>query len=362
MKLLFLDINQSQNVSTISKLNTYQQIGIATAFKNIGYDVSIGVFNNIDYSPLKMFDMNTANDLNEFSIIFLTNFELNFFAGKEVKSYADSFRLLHSYTGKIVYLLSDLHMEFDQYQKRHAKRFNYNLSDLYISTEIINAVHTFDIDNTKKSFRRPLDKLYYFPIQYSTFYKKRNKLTKNYFDLFKTEKEYDLVYCGSWRGGRREKKMKEYFFDNSLKTLIFGPLKIENFENFTYNSSPTFIGKLPFDEISIYNQKAHATIIFGDTQYNNNFFTTRILEALRDDLILFIDNEYDQNHKLGFSDFHYVSNIKELQQKIIEIKSNNKLYMELLDEQHKYYNKYTDKYFEDCCKKLIHDIIGKEGK
>ena len=342
MKLLFLDVNQTETATKITKLNTFQQVGIAMAYKDLGHDVYIGRFNKTDYSPLNNYEMNISNDLNEFDVVFLTNYVLNFFGGQEIPSMTKSFKLLHNFKGRIIYLLSDFEMKLKQYEPRDEWVGEHNNEDYKINNYEI-AVQTFNKELTEKYLEH---KVHYFPIQYATFYK----------NLQSSEawmKLTDLIYCGSFRSGRREKKMKHYFFDTLYDVELFGNIKLEQFDD-DYQKAPTFLNKVSVEDVSQQNQDGYATIVIGDNSYNNHFFTMRILEAIRDNLILFIDNDYDEQHILDFNYFHYVRNKEELFIRIKMIKEDEELYNNLLKEQWLWFkNRFTDKMFLEKCKELL---------
>lgn len=348
-KILFLDPNQW--TKGFSKISTHQLLGLMSAYENLGHDCYIGYYtidNDRRYPNHKEIDMYNTFDLNNFDFIFLINFHQNCYGGCEVKSIAKTFQLLHTYNGKIIYLLSDFQMTYEPYHLDKAEKFGYDKDSLLIDEHKITFLcQSFNEQLTKELLKKDFIQ---FPVQYMTLYKNRNKTKNNLLFNFKT---YDLIYGGSFRAGRREEKMKYYLFDNNLDTAVYGTLKLDKFKNFNYKTAPTFLGKLNKDDLSNVNQSSYATIVIGDKSYNDNFFTLRIYEALRDDIILFIDNEFDSNRLLGFSEFHYVKDKQELKEKIDLLKTNKDLYENILNEQQSYYSKYTDEYFEQCCSNIL---------
>ena len=59
-----------------------------------------------------------------------------------------------------------------------------------------------------------------------------------------------------------------------------------------------------------------------------------MIEAIYSDLVCFIENDFDKDHKIfTFSDFLYVTSGDELEKKILELKNNNNLYYDILSNQ-----------------------------
>ena len=265
-----------------------------------------------------------------------------------------SFELLHNFDGKIVYVLSDLAMKFKQFKPKAAWNLNKNESDFRVNS-IYQIINSFNLELSTKLSKADVNikDNFIFPVQQSSIYKTIDWVEKEFPNI--DDRQIDLIYGGSFRAGRREEKMFEYFFDTPYSMNLYGNIKEKQFKG-DYKTPPTFLGKLPFDELSNKNKSAISTIVIGDSNYNNNFFTLRILEGLRDDLVVFIDEDYDKKHIL-FPDWHYVKSKNDIDNKIRELKQNPDLYKEIIINQRKMFSKYSDQHFEDECKLLLKKLF-----
>ena len=74
---------------------------------------------------------------------------------------------------------------------------------------------------------------------------------------------------------------------------------------------------------------SYATLILGDKLYNHNTRTPRFFEAMLLDVVAFIYEKYDEEHKFvnnpKLKEFIYVKTPEELKDKIEMIKKNKQL-------------------------------------
>ena len=160
----------------------------------------------------------------------------------------------------------------------------------------------------------------------------------------KVNKQYDLIYGGSFRSGRRAKKMLEYFFNRkNINVAMFGSIKLDQFSKYKYDCAPNFIKKVPVEKVVELNNSSIATLIIGDNSYNNTTITLRVWESLLSDAIVFIDNDFDPQHNILKEDWYYVSSGDELESKILELKENGELYLDKKLEQNNILQEYIDK-------------------
>lgn len=104
-------------------------------------------------------------------------------------------------------------------------------------------------------------------------------------------------------------------------------------ECYWYGKS-TFFDKLdyiPYHEHLDIVRRTKCTIIIGDKEYNKiGFVTPRYYEALKYDVIAFVDRKYDPDCLLiSKDDFRRVSSFKELYKKIEMLNANKKIYDDL---------------------------------
>jgi alpha-N-acetylglucosamine transferase len=119
--------------------------------------------------------------------------------------------------------------------------------------------------------------------------------------------------------------------------------------------APVFLGKQPMAKVLEVGAKGIASIIFGDTTYNNNLITLRVFESILSGCITFIDNDFDVKHQIFDNDFMYVNNGDELEEKIIKVKNDPDLKKTLIDCQNRYFYKIRE---EKHLAKILNEIIG----
>jgi len=127
--------------------------------------------------------------------------------------------------------------------------------------------------------------------------------------MVRNTSEYDLIYGGSFRSGRREQKFLDFFFNKDISVAVYGSMKPQQFKKL--NSSdvqPTWLGRVACTDVVNTNAKGIATIIVGEKYYNNNTITLRIYESMLANCVVFIDEEFDTKHEILKDDFHYVRN------------------------------------------------------
>lgn len=265
-------------------------------------------------------------DINKYDKLLIVNGSLNMYGGKEIETATVIYKLLHNFNGQIYYILTDTSMPFIDYynfikSKSWAKK--YNEDDFKLKNDIIILSQFNNFDYIKKLHKNINIK----DIKYIPFALWKIELLDNIEDDYYTIKDCDLVYGGSFRSGKRSKKMFEYFFNrSSLNVKCFGTLEENQFSKFKYFKSPSFVGKVSVEDVINMNNSGLATIIIGDPEYNNHTVTLRVYESLLSDAIVFIDNDFDPLHKILNDDWLYVYNGRDLENKINQLKNDNSLY------------------------------------
>ena len=134
---------------------------------------------------------------------------------------------------------------------------------------------------------------------------------------------------------------------------MYGNIRESQFK-LPYTKAPTFAKKVPADEVVKYNSRALATLILGDSNYNNNIVTLRFIEALMSNCICFIDNDFDKVHSLLPDEF-YVNNGLELEAKVKKLKTDSTYYNFLINQQRQVLQNIIQ---NNMPEKLYHAILG----
>lgn len=267
-------------------------------------------------------------DINKYDKILILNDSCNMFGGLEITTMTTIYKLLHKFNKQIYYILTDLSLPFVDYYKliKNKEWNNYNEDDFKLQNDIIILSQSFNINIVKKIHKDiNIKDIIYVPFEQWKLY--TDKIIHN------NNRNIDLIYGGSFRTGRREKKFIEYFFDKDINIEIYGNMKLSQFKNVDNLKKPIFTNKVDNKMVLEKNSTSLATIIMGDKNYNDNIVTLRFIEALLSNTICFIDNDFDTKHIL-LQDYFYVHNGDELEQKIKEIKADKNLYNQLIQLQH----------------------------
>jgi hypothetical protein len=123
---------------------------------------------------------------------------------------------------------------------------------------------------------------------------------------------------------------KEYVIDNFKNTVyenskIYGKWSDEMYEKYPNNIDPTFPFTLLTDNIN----DARYSLVYSQLK---NFMTIKPWEMILLGLIPFIHPNYDEDRLLGLPEYVYVKDAADLKAKIIELDSNNELYLKILNQ------------------------------
>lgn len=142
-------------------------------------------------------------------------------------------------------------------------------------------------------------------------------------------RKHDLVYFGNNRMTERNKIIEAFYDQEGLNCQIIG--YDPKFSKCKYEST----GYVSHDELFPMICDSYATLVLGDTLHNNNTRTPRFFEAMLLDVVAFIYDKYDEEHKFvkdqKLKDFIYVKTPEELREKINIIKNDKQLAKEIIE-------------------------------
>lgn len=278
-------------------------------------------------------------DPNSYDAFMIMNSHANFFGGVKNEGVLQLYKFLAKLKCPIFYLFNDTNLLFSQLWPQIARRDWNDLTedDVKITAPFRVITQFKNLDTfikTKTEKQIPVDEIRF--VDFGTW------LLKNFEDrMVNNTAEYDLIYGGSFRGGRREEKFKDFFFNkNNISVGVYGSMKASQFKTLTDNDTqPTWLGRVNSTEVIKTNAKGLATVVVGEKNYNNNIETIRLYEAMLAGCVVFIDDSFDNKHVILEDDFHYVKSGKELEEKIMAIKANPELHKACLDRQKAYLEK-----------------------
>ena len=272
----------------------------------------------------------TASQLNTYdNIIIFTTCGINQWGGKLVYPQYLVYKFLHEYQGQIYIWFEDIRFPLIELVSviKNRKFWENNplceLNDLKLPLNI-NFLSMFENEEIVKKYNKNISikSICKIPI-YLTHLDNRPKQPS----LF--GKSTDLIYGGFNRNKKRNNFYKEYFFTRkNISSEIYGTVQKDVIGINTGNTLLT--DRVAYKDILQKNMTGLATIIPAEIGYNNNCITPRLVEALASNLVCFIEEEFDNSHKIFNDDFWYVKCGNELEEKIIELKNSPKLYAEIL--------------------------------
>ncbi len=274
---------------------------------------------------------------NKYDFILLMNSHPNFFGGQKDQIVIDKFKWLAMVRCPILYLFNDMNLPFEQLWKNIKDRsWNDCAEDDVKITAPIYIISQFrDLNYSININDKNHDILGGAFIDFGVW------ILKNYQSKFvENKKLYDLIYGGSFRGGRREKKFIDFFFDKDLNVALYGTIKLSNFKSTSDNPPKNWLGKIPSDKVIEENSLGFSTVIIGEKGYNDNIEIIRIYESILSGAITFIDNDFDPKHLIyPDNNFLYIYNGNDLENKIKQLKNNDSLYKKCIASQLIYIDK-----------------------
>jgi len=238
------------------------------------------------------------NDLNldEFDIILLFNFSINFFGGVENPSLIQLYRKLHNSSVLILYCQTDGQLSFKKLWPMIEGRdwaLNYTEKEFEIDeNRIIILTQGRDLIKCTRQYNKFDDTLgnvfIHYPWETCILAKWKEFFGEPDFDYSK--REYDLMYGGATRNSFRKNRIEYYYSGlENVKVNLFGNLRLDSKQNVEMSS------KVSFQDFIYKMKQSKTTIIIGDEFYENNFFTLRMYESLLAGCLTFIDSRLDTN-------------------------------------------------------------------
>ena len=278
--------------------------------------------------------------INDYDVLIMINGAVNFFGGVEDTLILNNYYCLSHFNKKIFYFLCDNRIPFTDMclSKRKFYKDNpdkYNLLDYDIHDKCINYItQSFDIDGIKQLAKKNFDNIgsvEYFPFEmFPLFTVAKEQLSQT---KFNESPEYDILYGGTFRGGKREDDMVKFFFgyDEAINVTMFG-LKEDDFNKNKIHGLrvPNFEKLIPYDEYCKKMNLSLSTILIGDPSYKKyESMAQRAYESILALNVIFVDSSYDKHKKLFTSDilrkYCYVNTLNDIQKNLFLLKKDNEL-------------------------------------
>jgi hypothetical protein len=261
------------------------------------------------------------------------NGNVNFFGGAEDRSQILNYHLINNFKGKVFYILCDPALQLKQIWSSIAKKpwaDAYKEADILIKRRDISYVsQPFRVDLLVKDIlpKNNIDikQAIYFPFEQ---FPCLNDIIPQ---LDVSELKSDISYGGTMRGGKREKKMINFYFGYSsdIDVEMFGKIELKDFNSKKIGDlrPPRFSGTVKYDDFLQKMNTSLSTVVIGDPLYEQlEDINQRVYESIWSNVVTFIDDEFDSNHRVfghdkDLSEFVYVKNRQEVEERVNIIKN-----------------------------------------
>ncbi len=160
-----------------------------------------------------------------------------------------------------------------------------------------------------------------------------------------------------------ENKVLWYFFAGGERN------RLEKLLDYVWRPDCHYVGKaksighdnrIPFKTVMNYLRSAKYSIVFADPTYEEaNFLTQRYWECLTNDVVAFVDNDYDKETSLvAMDDYRRVNDYRDLRRKMLELDLHRDVLNDILEKQRLEVSKWSSgaRHFN-----LLSDIIESYG-
>lgn len=296
--------------------------------------------------------------IDELDALLVINGNVNFFGGAEDPEQIMNYVIINKFKGKVFYAYCDPALTLKQLWPAIEKKpwaSNWKKEDVEITRDdIIYLSQPFDTDKVINQLGKNCvipKNIEHFPFE--QFPCLNEQIPACPFD----ELEVDLSYGGTMRGGKRVIKMVEYYFGfpAGMRVEMFGKITKEDFLShpkvgnglkYTYKDEdyPNFTGPVKYADMLPKMNKAMAHIVIGDPLYEEiNDMAQRAYESIWSGVVTFIDHDLDSirrvyNRDKELADFLYVKGRADAHQKIMMLKNDPDMRMEIVNAQLKAIN------------------------
>lgn len=285
--------------------------------------------------------------VNNCDALVVLNGTVQFYGGVEDREQLLNYFLVNNYKGPVFYILCDPELTFGQVWPSVSKKpwaSNWTESQLNVTRKDITYIsQPYDVDRVFSALNKNEiipSSIVHFPFE--QFPCMHDVMPVN------PSPTVDLSYGGTMRGGRRMKKMVKFYFGHpeEISVEMFGKIESSDFDKMKGTPSlppgtrePLFTGPVQYDQMlnKMNNTMAHCVI--GDPWYAEiKDLPQRIYESIMSNVVTFVDSELDVGRRVygvnkEIADFLYVNSREELSEKILLLKADNSIRLQILNEQ-----------------------------
>lgn len=312
--------------------------------------------------PVAVYDIESNyNEINEmgYDALIVVNGTVNFFGGAEDRSQILNYHVINNFKGPVVYLYCDPNLPLKQIWSSIEKKpwsSNWDKADIEVTRDIHVISQSYNLVKNKAIFEsNGYNVASISQYEFQKFPMMRDKAHPSLFG-----KSVDISYGGTFRSGRREKKLVDFYFGypDDISVEVFGKIKLDDFNPKKIDGlrPPTFTGTVDYSKMIEKMSDAKYHIAIGDNMYPDfEMISQRVYESIMAGCVVFLDKEFDKNKRVFPNDeFFYVANRQEAIDKIRNIDDND---IERLAETQFRAVGFDEKSYCDGFVKLIGDTI-----
>jgi hypothetical protein len=298
----------------------------------------------------------TQTELDALDVLVVVNGNVNFFGGAEDEAQITNYKVINNFKGAVVYVMCDPELPLMQiWDNVSGKEWGskYHEADIKITrTDIKVLSQPFAVDKVKERWQKkkgaaPIGGVFHFPME-------RFPLLNAWLPAM-THPTVDLMYGGTTRGGRRIPNLYKWYVDLpvDLAVEIFGKIDADDFikhpkvgavieaaglTNGYAPHYPTFTGMVKYCDVLPKMNNALAHLVTGDPSYEVlDIIPQRAMECIAAGNVVFVDANMDSSRRIypsGLANsFLYVSTRQEFIGKLLQLKADPSLRLQLLQSQ-----------------------------
>ncbi|MEM2159351.1 MAG: hypothetical protein QXN55_00140 [Candidatus Nitrosotenuis sp.] len=310
--------------------------------------------------------------MSEMDALIVINGTVNYFGGADAPDQTLNYVAINKFAGPVFYIYCDPELTLKHLWPNIAKRDwgkNYSEKDINIvRDDIIYVSQPYLVDVIFEDIKKEKGavipkKVIHYPFERFPCLNDRLEINPS--------PVVDLMYGGTMRGGRRAKKMAQFYFGypDDILVEMFGKIEAEDFKGKAAAyidglTHPKFTGPVNYDRMLNKMNTAMCHVVIGDPYYEETQdMAQRAYESIWAGNIVFIDKDLDTIKRTFpksefLQEWAYVENRDDVIERIQLLKETPNLREEILEMQISGIEFVAQKYCDDFVKLLETNING----
>ena len=248
-----------------------------------------------------------------YDALVVINGNVSFYGGAEEPSQILNYHMINNFPGPVFYIYCDPSLPLKQIWPSISKKpwaDNWQQKDIEILRPINVICQVYNIGLAQAQFKDVV----VHTIQSYEFHKFPMMFPERKSVL---GKQVDISYGGTFRSGRREKKLIDFYFGypDDISVEVFGNIKLKDFNEKKIDGlrAPDFTGAVQYEKMIEKMSEAKYHVVIGDAKYPEfEMINQRTYESIMAGCITFVDADFDRKRRIYANDpvleFLYVNN------------------------------------------------------